>query len=124
MVVKKKSMGSLGQVAMNNKTYRLIGFEVVQRCTSSHILVENVRQSLVNIKTCFIPLYGTKSAVWLRWMDDALGSSLNITTCDLNNYTIAAIIKKSYVSHGATSVGAMLQKVYVGGYGMDITKED
>mmetsp|Transcript_32277 Transcript_32277/g.67858 ORF Transcript_32277/g.67858 Transcript_32277/m.67858 type:complete len:853 (-) Transcript_32277:67-2625(-) len=56
-------------------------------------------------------------------MDGALGSSLKLTTKDMETYTIAAILEKNNVSHSAPDIGAQLQKTYMERFGIDLKKE-
>ena len=55
--------------------------------------------------------------------DGILGSSLKLTTRNMETYKIAAVLEKNNVSHGASAVAAQLQKIYDSRYNIDLMKE-
>ena len=55
--------------------------------------------------------------------DGILGSSLKLTTRNMDTYTIAAVLEKNNVSHGAKDVAAQLQTAYQNRYNIDLIKE-
>ena len=56
-------------------------------------------------------------------MDEALGSSIKLTMMNMEIYTIAVILEKKNVSHGAEDVGKMLQTLYEDRFGVDLASE-
>lgn len=56
-------------------------------------------------------------------MDGALGSSLKLTTKEMQTYTIAAVLEKNNISHGAVDVAEVLQTIYNDRYDIDLKNE-
>ena len=52
-----------------------------------------------------------------------LGSSIKITTSDMETYTIATVLKKNNVTHSAGPVADQLQQTYQDRYNIDLRKE-
>ena len=52
-------------------------------------------------------------------MDGALGSSLKLATKEMKTYTIAAVLEKNNISHGAQDVATILQSIYMDRYSID-----
>ena len=56
-------------------------------------------------------------------MDGALGSSMKLTTKNMETYTIATILEKNNFSHSADDVGAQLQRIYKERFNVDLKVE-
>ena len=69
---------------------------------------------------------------WLAVVDDIwtsitkngiIGSSIKITTSDMDTHIIATVPRKNNVSHSAVSVADQLQQTYQDRYNIDLRKE-
>ena len=56
-------------------------------------------------------------------MDGIFGSSIRLTTKEMETYTTAAILEKKNVSHTAYDVGAQLQRTYMERFGVNLMTE-